>query len=114
MKIEVCYLIDDRGRVLWVDDGTLLALPDSSARWQAIWRWRRELSEIAHSHPLGPLEFSHEDETSMAAITAALGRAPRFSVLAPGGMVTRVDGRTIRILHEPAWAYVLRRQSGME
>jgi hypothetical protein len=110
---EVCFLVGNDGRVLWSDAGSATALPDSPARWQAIWRLRDELAEIAHSHPLGPLAFSTEDETTMAALTVALGRPLRFSVLAPGGMLARVDGRDVRVPDEPEWAAELRRQSGI-
>jgi hypothetical protein len=111
---EVCYLVAADGRVLWTDVGSSpVALADSRARWQAIWRLREELVEIAHSHPVGPLAFSQEDETTMAALAAALGRAPRFSVVAPGGMLTRVGDVDIRMDEEPTWAQALRRASGM-
>jgi hypothetical protein len=113
-KCEVCYVLGARGRVLWSDAGGLAALPDSSARWQAIWSRREELTEIAHSHPLGPLFFSREDETTMAAIATALGWVPRFSVVSPRGMLCRDGGRTFRVVNEPAWADRLRRESGME
>src|SRR5262249_28181109 len=93
--------------------GSVTALPDSPARWQAIWRLRDQLVEIAHSHPLGPLGFSTEDETTMAALMKALGRPLRFSVLAPSGMVARVNGREVRVPSEPMWAAELRRQSGI-
>lgn len=111
---EVCYLIDAEGRVLWSDASeSPVALPDSRARWEAIWARRNAIAEIAHSHPIGPLGFSHEDETTMAALAAALGRSPRFSVVAPAGMVARVDGRDLLVDEEPAWAASLRRDSGM-
>ena len=111
---EVCYLIDAAGRVLWSDAGTSpVALPDSRARWEAIWSLRAEVAEIAHSHPIGPLAFSGEDETTMAALIAALGRAPRFSIVAPGGMMARIDGKDLHVDDPPAWAADLRRDSGM-
>jgi len=111
---EVCYLLGAAGRVLWSDAGTSpAALPDSRARWEAIWDLRAELVEIAHSHPVGPLGFSYEDETTMAALAAALGRAPRFSVVAPAGMLARIDGGDVRVVDEPPWAADLRRESGM-
>jgi hypothetical protein len=107
-------LVDGNQRVLWSDAGTSpAALPDSRARWEAIWRLRAELAEIAHSHPVGPLAFSHEDETTMAALGAALGRMLRFSIVAPGGMLGRIDGTDVRITEEPPWAAQLRRESGM-
>jgi len=111
---EVCYLVGASGCVLWSDAGTSpAALPDSRARWEAIWSRRDELVEIAHSHPVGPLGFSYEDETTMAALAAALGRAPRFSVVAPIGMLARIDGRDVPVADEPPWADELRRESGM-
>jgi hypothetical protein len=113
MMREVCFLIGEHEQLLWSDVGSVAALPDSPARWQAIWQLRDQLVEIAHSHPLGPLAFSAEDETTMAALTAALGRALRFSVVAPSGMVARVDGCDVRVADEPKWADDLRRQSRM-
>lgn len=87
---EVCLLIGRGDSILWSDaSASPVWLPDSRERWDAIWRHRAELVEIAHSHPVGPLAFSGEDETTMAALAAALGRSPQFSVVAPGGMVRR-------------------------
>jgi hypothetical protein len=111
---EVCLLIGRDGTVLWSDaSDSPVWLPDSRARWEAIWRLRGELEEIAHSHPVGPLGFSAEDETTMAALTEALGRPVRFSVVAPDGMVLREDGRDVRVTQEPTWARSLRVDSGM-
>ena len=95
---EVCFLIGPDGQVLWSDAGVSpVALADSRARWEAIWRLREQLVEIAHSHPVGPLAFSREDETTMAALAAALARTPRFSIVAPAGMLVRADGTDQRI-----------------
>jgi hypothetical protein len=113
-KREVCLLLGRDGTVLWSDaSDSPVWLPDSRARWEAIWRLRDELEEIAHSHPVGPLGFSAEDETTMAALTEALGRPVRFSVVAPEGMVVRRDGRDVLVTREPAWAGHLRTDSGM-
>jgi hypothetical protein len=111
---EVCLLIGRDGQILWSEasDSPVL-LPDSRARWEAIWRLRAELEEIAHSHPVGPLGFSAEDETTMEALLGALGRPVRFSVVAPEGMVVRRGGEDLPIKDEPAWAEPLRRASGM-
>jgi hypothetical protein len=115
MKREVCFLIGEGGRVLWSDASeSPIALDDSRARWDAIWRLRDEIVEIAHSHPIGPLGFSLEDETTMAALASALGKNLRFSVVAPRGMVLRAGGKNLLIEEEPAWAGELRRESGME
>lgn len=112
---EVCFLIDVRGAVLWSDAGpNAAALPDSRARWEAIWAHRDQLVEISHSHPIGPRAFSHEDETTMAALDAALGKRLRFSVVAPDGMVVRAaDGTVSENDERPWWAALLRQASGM-
>lgn len=111
---EVCLLIGRGGTVLWSDASeSPVWLPDSRARWEAIWRLRGELEEISHSHPVGPLGFSAEDETTMAALTEALGRPVRFSVVAPDGMVVREGGQDVRVTEEPCWTGRLRVDSGM-
>jgi hypothetical protein len=112
---EVLFLIGRGGAILWCDESdSPAALPDSRARWQAIWRLRDELEEIAHSHPLGPRAFSREDETTMFALTSALGRALRFSVVAPDGMIARDADNDSPIDEEPWWAPLLRAASGMK
>jgi hypothetical protein len=112
---EVLFLIGKGGAVLWCDESDNPALlPDSRARWQAIWRLRDELEEIAHSHPGGPRAFSREDETTMLALTSALGRALRFSVIAPDGMIMRDGGKDSPVDEEPWWAPLLRAASGMK
>ena len=110
--VEVLFLIDHAGRVLWSDaSSSPVALPDHRGRWEAIWDNRAELSEIAHSHPIGPLAFSAEDEATMTALTDALGRAPLFSVVTPEAMLRRQGGRDERVVDEPWWASLLRRAS---
>ena len=112
---EVLFLIGRGGAVLWSDLGTSpVALPDSRARWEAIWSRREELEEIAHSHPVGPLAFSSEDETTMAALDRALGRALRYSVAAPAGLLVRREGNDALAEEEPWWAALLRAASRME
>jgi hypothetical protein len=112
--VEVCFLIGRGGAVLWSDaSDSPVALPDTRVRWEAIWSMRADLEEIAHSHPVGPLAFSNEDETTMEAITSALGRALRFSVVAPSGMIARQGTEDVRVDPEPWWAALLRRASGM-
>ncbi len=109
-----CLLIGRGGTVLWSDaSDSPVSLPDSRARWEAIWRLRGELEEVAHSHPVGPLAFSAEDESTMAALLQALGRPLRFSVVAPSGMVVRQEGRDVSVTEEPWWTGLLRLASGM-
>ncbi|MBX3188770.1 MAG: Mov34/MPN/PAD-1 family protein [Labilithrix sp.] len=119
---EVCMLIGEGDVVLWSDaSDSPVRLPDSRARWEAIWSRREALVEIAHSHPVGPLAFSREDETTMAALVSALGRPMRFSVVAPGGTVRTVfapsvarveEYETSLVESEPWWASLLRLASG--
>ena len=113
---EVCFLVAADGRVLWSDaSDSPVALPDSRSRWEAIWGHRAELHEIAHTHPVGPLAFSGEDRTTMEALTSALGRAVRFSVVAPAGYLLRDEqGTEAKDGPEPAWTAELRRLSGMD
>jgi hypothetical protein len=115
MRREVCFLIDGEGRILWSDaSASPVSLPDSRARWEAIWSHRAQLAEISHSHPVGPLAFSDEDETTMEALIAALGVRPRFSVVAPEGMLVRDrEGQDARAAQEPWWTQLLRLASGM-
>lgn len=114
MKVEVFFLVGKGGAILFCDVGVSAgSLPDSRARWEAIWRHKDELEELSHSHPVGPLGFSHEDETTMAALESALGKPLRFSVVAPGGMIARQNGEDARVQVEPWWAALLRRASGM-
>jgi hypothetical protein len=117
MRREVLFLIGRDGAVLWADaSASPVALPDSRARWEAIWRHRVELEEIAHSHPVGPLAFSEEDETTMEALLQALPGRPRFSVVAPGGTLVRMEGADVLLPRgeEPWWTTLLRLASGME
>jgi len=111
---EVLFLIGRNESVLWADaSNSSTALPDTRERWEKIWSVRAELDEIAHTHPVGPLGFSHEDETTMAALGSALATPIRFSVVAPNGMVVRQDGSDVRVEKEPWWTSILRTLSGM-
>jgi hypothetical protein len=111
---EVFFLIGAGGELLYQDAGTSpAAIPDSRARWEAIWEHRERIEELAHSHPVGPLGFSAEDESTMEALESALGRRLCFSIVAPGGMIRRQDGKDDIVRSEPAWAAALRQASGM-
>jgi len=113
---EVFMMVDADDNVLWSDaSDSPVALPDSRARWEAIWSRRDRIVEIAHSHPVGPRAFSREDETTMAALTSVLGKTLRFSVVAPSGMVrcTSEDYAPVPVEEEPWWASLLRLASGM-
>lgn len=115
---EVFFIIGEDDEVLWSDASeSPVFLPDSRARWEAIWTRRERIVEIAHSHPVGPRAFSREDETTMEALVSGLGRDLCFSVVAPDGMIRREEGKTILVEHErdePWWAALLRLASGMQ
>ena len=113
--VEVCFLVGARDMVLWSDSSSSpSAMPDSRERWEAIWQCRDELVEIAHSHPVGPLSFSAEDETTMQAVDAALGRALTYSVVTSRALLRKHSDGQVAVEHnEPWWADVLRATSGM-
>ncbi len=110
---EVCFVIA-RGAIVWSDVSSSPALlPDSRDRWDAIWAHRETLDEVAHSHPLGPDAFSPEDETTMDALDAALGRPLRYSVVTPTLLIVREHGHRVGEQSEPWWVPLLRAASGM-
>jgi len=119
---EVFFLIGEDGAVLWSDASTsAVHLPDSRARWEAFWSRRERIVEIAHSHPVGPVAFSREDATTMRALVTALGRPLLFSVIAPHGMLRRIEelegGPGVPptvVEQEPWWTALLRLASGMD
>ncbi len=112
---EVCLLVGRNDVVLWSDaSDSPVALPDSRARWEAIWSRRSRIVEIAHSHPVGPLGFSREDETTMAALGSALGKSLTYSVVAPNGMIRVKKDKQSLVESEPWWASLLRLASGMK
>ena len=120
MLREVCFLIGDADSVLWSDASTSpTALPDSRGRWEAIWSRRERLVEVAHTHPLGGARFSLEDETTMAALDAALGRPLRYAVVTPTQFLRRLRGEAseqpadIIVEAEPWWADLIRSASGL-
>ena len=111
---EVCFLIGHGDTILWGDaSDSPAALPDSRARWEAIWRHRDELSAIVHSHPVGPAAFSAEDLSTMQALDSALGKPMRYCVVAPRITISRRDATTETVSPEPWWAGLLRLASGM-
>jgi hypothetical protein len=113
---EVCFIVS-AGAVVWADaSSSPAALADSRARWQAIWHHRDALDAIAHSHPLGPRAFSAEDESTMAAIDAALGKPTCYIVVAPTGAIARLGarGRTEAVRDQAWWIELLRLASGFQ
>ena len=114
---EVCFLVGKDGSVLWSDaSDSPVALPDSRARWEAIWSNRERLDVIAHSHPVGPSAFSAEDQSTMEALDSALGTTIRYMVVAPSTTIAKTGaaGTTETVSPEPWWVALLRLASGMQ
>jgi hypothetical protein len=112
---EVFVIIGRGDAVLWSDaSDSALTLPDSRARWEALWRHRDELELIVHSHPVGPHAFSAEDESTMAAVESALGRKLTWGVLSPRGLLVRRDGVDTTAPSLPWWAGLVRLSSQMK
>ncbi len=112
---EVCFIIGKGGAILWADaSDSPSALPDSRARWEAIWSRRDDIEVIAHSHPIGPAAFSAEDNSTMEALDSALGRSIRYMVVAPRVTIARQGETTEELIPEPWWAALLRLASGMQ
>jgi hypothetical protein len=84
-------------------------LPDSRTRWEAIWRLREQVVEIAHTHPGGLLAFSAEDLTTMDAIDCALGRKLGYAVVTADNLLRRgPDGAIMVEAGEPPWLAEIR------
>src|SRR5258705_7866805 len=115
MMREICILVGRDDAILYADaSNSSTYLPDSRARWDAIWRHRHELEAIVHSHSVGPEAFSSEDESTMAAIDSALGKAMRYCIVAPRVTIARVgDTPTQKMNPEPWWTGLVRLASGM-
>lgn len=120
MLREVFFLIGGQDTVLWSDASeSPTALPDSRARWEAIWSCRDRILEIVHTHPQGGAKFSAEDETTMEAIDTALGRRLRYAVVTPTQLLRRIPGERTEqrgdhiVEAEPWWTALIRSASGL-
>lgn len=112
---EVCFLIGKSGAILWADaSNSPAALPDSRARWEAIWRHRDDIELIVHTHPMGPATFSDEDDSTMNALDDALGKVMRYMVISPNVAIVRQGNTTPEIVPEPWWGSLIRLASGMK
>ena len=104
---EVCFVLS-RDAIVRISIGSRAAIPDSRARWGAIWENREILTEVVHTHPGGLLRFSEEDLTTMEAVEAALGKPLRWSMVTEGEFLTRFDGEDCNRDDDPWWLPVLR------
>lgn len=96
---EVVFLYSEVADcVLGVGVGSsAVSIEDSRSLWDQIWENRNLLTEICHSHPIGPSHLSTTDLETAAAVVAALGKPLFFSVVSPKGYRRR--------LVEPAGRY---------
>src|SRR5262245_55005483 len=105
---EVCLiLIEDK--VLRVYFGSATRIPDQRERWEIIWQYRDQITEIAHSHPGEFLDFSSEDLTTMQAVEAGTGRRYAWSIITQRGFLSRRNGCDERRADAPWWLELTRR-----
>jgi hypothetical protein len=107
---EICFiLVEDK--ILRVYFGSASKIPDTRERWDVIWRHRHEITEIAHSHPGGCLDFSHEDLTTMEAVEAGTGQTFTWSIVTRTGFLSRKGKLDTDREDAPWWLTLIRRLS---
>ena len=104
---EVCFILV-ADKILRVYFGSATLVPDNRERWDAIWRHRDEITEIAHTHPAEFLDFSHEDLTTMEAIEAGTGKRFTWSIITRKGFLSRDNGRDVHREDCPWWLELIR------
>jgi hypothetical protein len=107
---EVCFLLV-QDKILRAYFGSATSIPDEREHWEAIWAHRNEITEIAHSHPGGFLDFSHEDLTTMEAVEAGTGKTFTWSIVTKMGFRSRKEGKDHLRADSPWWLSLIRRLS---
>jgi hypothetical protein len=107
---EVCFLMVE-DKILRAYFGSATSIPDERERWEAIWEYRNEITEIAHSHPGEFLDFSYEDLTTMEAVEAGTGKVFTWSVVTKTGFRCRKGGKDSLRKDSPWWLSLMRRLS---
>ena len=107
---EVCFLLV-ADKILRIYFGSATKIPDSRERWETIWNYRHEITEIAHSHPGNFLDFSSEDLTTMEAVEAGTGKALKWTIVTKTGFLTREASKDFLREDSPWWLEVLRKLS---
>ncbi len=107
---EVCFIIAGE-QILGIYVGSRLAIPDSRDRWQVIWKHRKKITEIAHTHPGGLLRFSETDLTTMEAVESGIGRRLAWSIVTSDGYLFQSGARIKVRLEDPWWLESLRELS---
>jgi len=105
---EVCFILV-QDKVLRVYFGSATSIPDERERWETIWEYRNEITEIAHSHPGEFLDFSHEDLTTMEAVEAGTGKVFTWSIVTKRRLLSR-ESSTDRLRNDSPWWLGLIRQ----
>ena len=107
---EVCFiLVEDR--ILRAYFGSQTKIPDERERWEAIWKYRDEITEIVHSHPGEFLDFSHEDLTTMEAVEAGTAKTFVWSIVTKKSFLSRKAGQETRREDSPWWLELMRKLS---
>lgn len=107
---EICFLLVE-DKILRAYFGSATSIPDERERWETIWNYRDEITEIAHSHPGEFLDFSHEDLTTMEAVEAGTGKTFKWSIVTKTGLLSRTGGEDHRREDSPWWLVLIRRLS---
>ena len=110
---EICFILV-QDKVLRAYFGSATSIPDERERWEIIWEYRNQITEIAHSHPGEFLAFSHEDLTTMEAVEAGTGKAFTWSIVTKGRFLSRKDGKDHLREDSPWWLNLIRRLSYSE
>lgn len=98
------------------------SIPDSRDLWETLWKNRRQLVGVAHTHPgSGMLGPSWEDVTTFSAVEIALGRRLRWWISNAAKTVTctwtgpdKYDYAVDPVSDEPKWVRRLRQNSHMQ
>src|SRR6267142_4199771 len=99
---EVCFILV-ADKILRVYFGLATCVPDSWERWDTIWQHRKEITEIAHSHPGEFLDFSNEDLTTIEAVEAGTGKQFTWSIITKKGFLSRKGEREVHREDNPWW-----------
>jgi len=104
---EVCFILV-ADKILRVYFGSATRVPDSRERWDTIWQHRKEITEIAHSHPGEFLDFSNEDLTTIEAVEAGTGKQFTWSIITKKGFLSRKGEREVHREDNPWWLELIR------
>lgn len=89
---EVVFLYAaGQDRILGMGVGSSsIEIEDSRSLWDQIWTNRDAITEIAHTHPVGPGRLSGTDIETARAVVQALGKPVLFTVVHPNGYASQM------------------------